>query len=566
MMSKRMEWRQIDGETRPDAGADLPQAGKMEESRCEILVTSDVHGHIYPTDYRTHEELPLGLAKLAAMIRRERERTPDLLLVDNGDVIQGTPLCSFYVKKQRQEEMHPAVAVMNELGYDAAIPGNHEFNYGPRMLRRVMEDSRFPWMSAGIVDAEQGQPAFGQPYLVKTTEAGVKIAVLGVTTHYIPHWENPRHIEGWEFRDALETVKTWVPRIREQERPDLMVVAYHGGFERDLLTGEPAERLTGENQGYAMCLEVPGIDVLVTGHQHRLIAAEVGGVTVIQPGSGGQALGKISVRFQKSIDGAWTIQEKKAELLTPDETIPADGRVMDLVRGLEEETQTWLDQPIGEVSGDMEIRSSFACRLADHPFMEFVNKVQMEAAGVRVSNAALLSNASKGFRGSITMRDVLTNFMYPNTLAVLRLKGEDIREALEQTGNYFIVEEGGEIAVNPAYVEPKAQHYNYDMWEGIEYVLDVSRPPGRRVALLTYGGEPLRADAEVDVVMNNYRAGGGGDYDMYRGKPVVKEIQIDMAELVAEYIRERGTITATCNHNWQVVSNGHRAAIQPDWV
>ncbi|WP_246061352.1 bifunctional metallophosphatase/5'-nucleotidase [Paenibacillus oralis] len=569
-MSKRMEWRQIDGETRADAVSDLPQAGKVEESKaggdqrrgpsdeavcesvCEILVTSDVHGHIYPTDYRTHEEIPLGLAKLAAMIRRERERTPDLLLVDNGDVIQGTPLCSFYVK-QRQEEMHPAVAVMNELDYDAAVPGNHEFNYGPRMLRRVMEDSRFPWLSAGIVDAGQRQPAFGQPYLVKTTEAGVKIAVLGVTTHYIPHWENPRHIEGWEFRDALETVKTWVPRIREQERPDLMVIAYHGGFERDLLTGEPAERLTGENQGYAMCLEVPGIDVLITGHQHRLIAAEVGGVTVIQPGSGGQALGKISVRFQKSTDGAWTIMEKKAELLTPDETTEADGKVLGIVRSLEADTQTWLDQPIGEVSGDMEIRSPLACRLADHPFMEFVNKVQMEAAGVKVSNAALLSNASKGFRGSITMRDVLTNFMYPNTLAVLRLKGKDIREALEQTANYFIVEEGGKIAVNPAYMEPKAQHYNYDMWEGIEYVLNVSRPPGRRVALLNYSGEPLRDDAEIDVVMNSYRAGGGGDYDMYRGKPVVKEIQIDMAELVAEYIRERGTIMATCNHNWQIV-------------
>ncbi|GJM74794.1 hypothetical protein HMSSN036_70100 [Paenibacillus macerans] len=249
-----------------------------------------------------------------------------------------------------------------------------------------------------------------------------------------------------------------------------------------MLTGEPAERLTGENQGYAMCMEVPGIDVLITGHQHRLIAAEAGGVTVIQPGSNGQALGKISVCLQKSTDGAWAIREKKAELLIPDETTEADGKVLDLVRGLEVETQNWLDQPIGEVSGDMEIRSPLACRLADHPFMEFVNKVQMEAAGVGVSNAALLSNASKGFRGSITMRDVLTNFMYPNTLAVLRLKGKDIREALEQTANYFTVGEDGEIAVNPAYVEPKEQHYNYDMWEGIEYVLDVSRPPGARGA------------------------------------------------------------------------------------
>ena len=201
----------------------------------------------------------------------------------------------------------------------------------------------------------------------------------------------------------------------------------------------------------------------------------------------------------------------------------------------------------------MTIENPLACRLADHPFMEFVNRVQMEAAGVDVSNAALLSEASKGFAGSIALRDVLTNFMYPNTLTVLRLTGKDIRKALEQTANYFVLDTDGEITVNPVYIQPKAQHYNYDMWEGIEYELDIAQPVGQRVVKLTRNGAPLQDDAEVDVVMNNYRAGGGGDYEMYRGKPVVREIQTDMAELVAEYIQRHGTIHASCDGNWKVV-------------
>ena len=156
------------------------------------------------------------------------------------------------------------------------------------------------------------EPAFGKPYLIKHI-GDIRVAVLGVTTHYIPSWENPSHIQGLEFRDALETVKEWVPRIRLEERPDVMIVAYHGGFERDMETGEPAESITGENQAYGMCAEVKGIDVLITGHQHRLLATQVHGVTVVQPGFNGQAIGKIRVDLVKEQE-RWMVVEKRAEL------------------------------------------------------------------------------------------------------------------------------------------------------------------------------------------------------------------------------------------------------------
>ncbi|WP_028560725.1 bifunctional metallophosphatase/5'-nucleotidase [Paenibacillus pinihumi] len=521
------------------------------EITCTILATSDIHGHLYPTDYRSKEELPLGLAKIATMIRKERELHPDLLLIDNGDLIQGTPLASYAVKYK--EGIHPAIEACNALQYDAAVPGNHEFNYGLEVLKGAIEDSSFPWLSAGIVDAATGEPAFGKPYLIKQAGEGIRVAILGVTTHYIPNWEHAHHIQGLQFRDALESVKWWAAHIREVEAPDLLIVAYHGGFERDMETGEAAERLTGENQAYAICREAEGIDVLITGHQHRLIADEVCGVAVVQPGSGGQALGKIEVSFVRE-GGRWVITGKRAELLTSLNSIPADETILELASGIESATQEWLDQTIGHVDGNMTVADPFVCRIADNPFMEFVNRVQLESAGVSVSNAALLNEASKGFGPVITLRDVLTYFMYPNTLVVLRLTGQDIRDALEQTAAYFRSGENGTLEVNPAYLAPKAQHYNYDMWEGIRYELDIARPAGERVSKLqTMEGADIHPHMEFEVVMNNYRANGGGDYEMYKGKPVVQEILTDMADLVAEYIIRQGTVISGCDHNWQVI-------------
>lgn len=514
-----------------------------------VLATSDLHGHLYPTDYRTRDERDIGLGKLAFLIREERRRHPGLLLIDNGDVIQGSPLAAYSLKNNA--EIHPMIAAMNGLGYDAAVLGNHEFNYGMGTVDNVVRSSVFPWLSAGIRLQGSKKPAFGQPYLIKDLN-GIKVAVLGVTTHYIPKWENPFHIQGLEFHDALETVKEWVPRIRREERPDVMVVAYHGGFERDMVTGEPTENLTGENQAYAMCAEVEGIDVLITGHQHRLLDTFLHGVAVVQPGCNGQAIGKISVDLVREQE-RWVIVEKRAELLRPEHGTAADKNVLSSSGDLEDRTQAWLNETIGRVHGNMSLSDPAACRLAEHPFIEFIHRVQLEFAGVNVSCAALLSESSKGFGEIITRRDILTNFMFPNTLVVLRLTGKDIRAALEQTACYFVVGPNGSPAVNPAYLEPKPQHYNYDMWEGIEYTLNIAEPPGSRVIKLKHNGVDLPDEKELDVVMNNYRASGGGDYVMFRGKRVIREILIDTAELVEEYISGRGFIKASCNHNWKVV-------------
>jgi len=516
-----------------------------------ILLTSDIHGTVYPIHYQDNSKAEIGLAKISTLIKKERSQNRNVLLIDNGDFIQGTPF-TYHYATYAKDKQNPMSLLANYLRYDAAVIGNHEFNYGMDVLNHAISTANFPYLSANILDTNRKKPYFGKPYIIKHIESNIKIAILGITTHYIPNWEQPHHIQDLQFEDALETTKKWVSYIREQEQPDLLVVAYHGGFERDLQTGVPTEVLTGENQGYAMCYEIEGIDILLTGHQHREIAHTViNGVTVLQTGCNGHSVGKITVTFEK-IEQKWVKKESYSQLL-PVRGIVADQHMLSLVTDYEEKTQNWLDQPIGLIYGDMQISDAMQTRLQDHPFIEFINKIQMDIANVSISCTSLFHNTSPGFPGHVTMRDIVSNYIYPNTLKVIRITGADIKNALELSASYFTLHADGTIIVNPTFIEPKPQHYNYDMWEGISYVLNISKPIGERVESLQYKGAPLNMDEEYDVVMNNYRASGGGNFFMFQNKPVIKDIPTDMSELIANYILKHKKIEASVNNNWKVI-------------
>ncbi len=525
--------------------------GNNEQIIITLLETSDIHGNILPINYGNNTVNELGLAKVASIIKAERRRSEHVIVIDNGDLIQGTPL-TYYHARMDYEPSNPMINVCNYLNYDLAVFENHEFNYGQDILQKAIRESTFPWLSANIVKIGTDEPYYGKPYVVKNYKGGLKIGFLGLTTHYIPNWENPNHIKEVEFIDAVTSAKRWVKVLKDEEKVDVLVVCYHGGFERDPDTGEPTEQLTGENQGYQLCQEVEGIDVLLTGHQHRSIAGKrINGVTIVQPGHQGREVGKVNLTLERHKEG-WHIVQIESELLSVEGVSP-DENVIQMTQDYEQKTQQWLDQPIGEIKGDMLVKDPIDIRTKDNALIEFFNKVQLEYGKVDISNTALFDNQSPGLNPNVTMRDIVSNYIYPNTLRVLRIKGQDIKDALERTASYFDTYNGQEIKVNPQFYMPKPQHYNYDMWEGIEYRLNISRPFGERVVVLTYKGKPLQMDHDYDVVMNNYRAGGGGDYLMFKDKPVILDIPTDVSELIANYILERRTIEATVNHNWEVV-------------
>src|SRR5215813_11296337 len=153
-----------------------------------VLGTTDLHGNIFPLDYYTDKPDARGLAKAATIIKQIRKDNPNLLLLDSGDTIQGTPLEYLHNKKNNQPP-DPMMLAMNHLGYDAMTVGNHEYNFGLKVLEKARSEAKFPWLSANTYDTAKQQPHY-KPYIVKEV-AGVKIGILGLTTPGVPNWDNP---------------------------------------------------------------------------------------------------------------------------------------------------------------------------------------------------------------------------------------------------------------------------------------------------------------------------------------------------------------------------------------
>lgn len=512
-----------------------------------ILATSDLHGYIEPTNFGSRgQNQPFGAAKAATVIEAVRNQASGpIVVIENGDFIQGSPL-SYYIAKQQAGSPELLTNVANAIGYDVGILGNHEFNYGRDYLEQATAAYHYPILCANIIDSN-GSPAFGKAYTILEKD-GLKIAILGLTTSYIPNWEHPSHIEGLQFLDVAATAKKYVPKLRELA--DIVIVSYHGGFERDLTSGEPTEALTKENQGYQLLEEVTGIDALVTGHQHRVLADTINGVPIIQPGFRGEYVGQIVLELAAD-NGTYSITSATPSLLATKDAIP-DKTVSEQIAPIASKVENWLDAPLGKVSGDMRITDPDKARLCEHPYVEFIQQVQMEASGAAISGTALFNNEGTGFGDTITMRDVVTNYIYPNTLAVLKVTGADLRAALERSASFFQMEADGSIGINPTFISPKPQYYNYDMYEGINYTIHVQQPIGERVFPLLYKGKQVQPDDVLEIVINQYRAVGGGDYPMFDASKIVREIQIDMTELIADYLKRHPIVTAMVNNNFQV--------------
>jgi 2',3'-cyclic-nucleotide 2'-phosphodiesterase / 3'-nucleotidase len=522
----------------------------MEKRILTILETSDVHGYLFPEDGRERDQdMELGLFKAASVIREEKSRAAGpVLAIDNGDFIQGSPLSS-YMERERGTAA-PLVDALNTLEVDAGVPGNHEFNHGLFYMMESVRAANFPVLSANILD-ETGEPVTGKAYEIFEKD-GVRIAVLGLVTQYIPHWEHPDHCAGLTFRSAVDSAKDYVPML--QKIADVVVVSYHGGLECDLETEAPTEMLTGENEGYALLTEVPGIDVLLTGHQHRKIATVKNGIPVLQPGYRGEAVGKATLELERQ-DSGWRINGCSAELVMVDGK-EVDRELTEQFSGLRTEMDEWLDRPVGAIVGDMTIADTHDARIGGHAYIDFINEVQMHHSGCAISATSLFGQKAAGFPPSVSMKDIVTNYLYPNTLAVCRVTGSDLKEALELSATYFELDADGEIVINPAFIHPKAQHYNYDMYAGIEYTIDLTRPPGDRITVLIHDGHLIGPDETLEIVLNQYRAVGGGGYHMFGPSKITREIRIPMTELIAGYFKEHPVVMATQNRNFEVIRSG----------
>lgn len=518
-----------------------------ERAQVTVLGTTDLHGRIYPLDYFTSKPSEVGLAKLATLIADARRTAPDLILLDCGDTIQGTPLV-YYHNRKNNAPPDPMMLVMNSLGYTALALGNHEYNFGLAVLGKARRDANFPWLSANTYRTGTDETAY-QPYVVKEV-AGVRVGVLGMTTPAIPNWENPENYAGLEFRPLVSEARKWIAVLREKEHVDAVVIAMHSGVEEDLATGRiPPGDFAGENAALALAREVPGIDLMLLGHTHREISAlVVNGVLICQAGRWGDRLVRADLSFSREDGGGWNLVARSGRTIPVRVETKADPAVLALAEPYHLETEAWLSHTIGTNARPLGATNA---HLEDSALLDLIHRAQLEAGHADVSFTANFNLRAAVPAGPVTVRDIASLYVYENTLYVVEATGAQVKAALEHSARYFRPYEEGKTAAE--LIDPGIPGYNFDIAEGVSYEIDLRRPIGDRIVNLTFKGEPLAPDRVLRVAINNYRHNGGGGYTMFRDAKVLDRSSIEIRDLIIDWVERHGEIPVESSGNWRIL-------------
>jgi 2',3'-cyclic-nucleotide 2'-phosphodiesterase/3'-nucleotidase len=504
-------------------------------NRIRILVTSDVHGSIFPYSYADGSAQKKGYAQLYNLI--EALRDENTLLLDNGDSLEGSPL-SFFHYHTYPDKTAPVTAVMHAMQYDYINVGNHDFNYGEDALMIHFNNVGAPCITSNYL--YKGVP-YGPNYVIREI-AGKKIALIGVTTQYIPHWETKEHLKESAFTDAFETLKKNVALAKKLEKPDYIIGLYHGGFERDLKTGFLSEEETGENEGYKMMSQIPDLDILLAGHQHISSCGTFRNIVYTETEADGTELACVDIYPDTNVIEPRLLRGEGKDTPAITETIQAE----------EQECQVWLDRTLGTTDVDLRVIDENDARLHKTQLITFLNHVQMEVTGADIAATALFLFAT-GFDRSITMRNLVSTYVYPNTLVVKKITGKILREYLEKDAEFWAITAQGAIGIDKFHDFPTPQHYNYDMMDGIEYTIQVSKPIGQRIIALTRNGKEIQDEDEFTLCVNNYRASGGGNFTMLTKCPTVSTNLSSMVELLADYIMQHKVISFEPVNNITVI-------------
>jgi 2',3'-cyclic-nucleotide 2'-phosphodiesterase/3'-nucleotidase len=519
--------------------------------RITLLATTDLHGNLVPYDYYTAQPAARGLAKIATLIQAARAANPNNLLIDCGDTIQGTPLEAVYQEYVRDGhlpwnltftgaplEQDPMMLAMNTLGYDAMVVGNHEFNFGLKNLAKARSEARFPWISSNIVAAPDARVKPFAPYLLKTV-AGVKIAVIGITTPQIPMWEAEEHYRGYRFEEGVEAVRRTLSELRERERPDIVIVAAHSGLDGD----------TRENMVRQIAAGVPGIDAIVFGHSHQQLASlEIGGVLLMQPKNWGISLGEMDFILEPKETSGWKIVSKSSRLIPVTRDTPADAKILEIARPYHELAERYLSSEVAEAPISLD---SKLARVKDSALIDAIQQVQLFYSKADVSFASSFNARVSVPKGPVTIRQIAALYVYENQLYVVEGNGQMVRDALENSARYYNTC-AGDCSHGPL-INPHVIGYNYDMAEGVDYEIDLTQPPGRRIRNLRWHGKPLDDSQPLRIAVNNYRAGGSAGYSMFRGAKIVWRSPDEIRDLVIQYYSQHKTLPAQPDNNWRVV-------------
>lgn len=515
-----------------------------------VLGTTDVHGRLVPWDYYAGETTERGLARVATIVDSIRAAEPHVVLLDSGDLLQGNPL-DYYYGIVSPADVHPVVRAMNLLGYDAGVLGNHEFNYGIDALDRATEDAEFPFLAANVFLA--GTDSLRWPAYAVVERGGVRVGVIGITTPGSAIWDR-HNVEGrLDFRDGVESAaRVWDAL---EASSDVQVAIVHTGMGPGSSYDEGATGVPEENFGHRLAETFPDLELVLLGHSHTDVPGErVNGVLFSQAGRWADRVAAARLVVERTEEG-WTVVESSARTI-PTEGVPTDPAFMAEIGPFHEAVVEYVADTIGYTPARW---STAGARLLDKPIIDLIHTVQMEATGADLSAASAFTDDATLGPGPITVAEAAGLYVYDNTLKAIEVTGEELREYLEYSAKYFhrttetgeLVDAAGDTDV---FVD-SVPGYNYDMVEGVDYGVDLTKPVGERIVGLERDGEPVADDDVFTMAINNYRQGGGGGFSMIAGAPVVHDRQEEIRRLIIDWIAERDTIRPADVHDpsWRIV-------------
>ncbi|MCL2558507.1 MAG: 5'-nucleotidase C-terminal domain-containing protein [Treponema sp.] len=531
-----------------------------DEITITVLATTDVHGKIFPWEYATGSAQEWGLAKIATLVELERgRRGANVILIDNGDTIESNMVQIF-----NGDPVHPMIMAMNVIGYDLWNLGNHEFNFGLDVLGRAIAGFNGPVISANIVRDSGGY--YTQPYAIVEI-GGARVGILGIIAPHVPRWEagTPEHFAGLSFLDPLEVTRRYVSVLRETENVDVLIGAFHIGAGSD--NYDPAL----VDSARVIAESVPGIDAMILGHSHATLGRADGQVffgdtIVLQPAYDGLFLGKLTIELRRGADGRLVISDRATDLIPASGVAPSP-RLLSQMQYVDDRSRAEAEKVVGRATGDFVPRDSVAgipeAQVRSTALVDLINRVQMHYTGADVSAAALFDNRSNLREGELRFMDVALIYRYSNTLQAHRISGENLRKYMEWSASFYNTQAEGDVTIS---FNENIRGYNYDMFLGVDYQIDIRRPAGSRIVNLTYKGAPVRDGDVFILAVNNYRAGTLQSLGLLPAD--LSESMVfdslatavpEMQRLIQQYLSQElgGVASPSASNNWRIVGNDY---------
>lgn len=529
-----------------------------------IIESSDVHGRFFPYDDIKRAPIKGSLARLSTYLRQLRKAHHNVVLLDNGDILQGQPSCYYYNYIARDSQ-NIAAKVVNYLGYDAEAMGNHDVETGHEVYDKWAKELKCPLLGANIIDVKTGEPYF-PPYTI-INRSGVKVAVIGMITPAIPSWLSEDLWSGLRFDNLEASAAKWVKIVKEKEHPDLIVGLFHSGREGGIKTADYIE-----DASIDVARNVPGFDIILFGHDHTPFKGEITNteghkVLCLDPSCFAAKVAQADVYLTKS-GKAWKVDSIRGKLVDLSQ-FDIDKDYMAHFDNDIKAVHYFIDRKIGEFASPV---NSEDCFFGSAAFTDLVHNLQLQITGADISFNAPLSRDANIAAGPVRVSDMFDLYKYENQIYVLLLTGDEIRRHLEMSYDLWVntmsspTDHLFHLSSNSFSDQQRAgfanPYFNFDSAAGIKYIVDVTKPDGQKVKILSMAdGTPFDLGKTYRVAMNSYRGNGGGEL-LTRGagltkdeiaKRIVFKSKLDQRYYLMKEIEKMGTVTPKANNNWKFV-------------